>query len=291
MIACCIETCNGFSRPLRHWSNVLLLLCYAAWLQDQASQSLGTFTAEPESGSIPAKGSKTVTLNLQAVRLGRIQLPVYVRVAGSRNKPLQLVADAKAQGPWLEFALKPKAARAASSCESTIAGEASSITAVNAAASEAGALPAPAASGTLDGCSSSLSALHAEVSSASQLTSASGTKRKVGRKSKVPKEPVGPQWAAGASIKFDKVQVLQSHSQQLLLRNPTLIDAEVKLFVEGRDSVYEVRPAALRLQAIIWYCSTWCVVHAILCDDVQHRHKSTWFFSCSPCTTVSLAGL
>lgn len=215
------------------------LHCYTTvatmWpLQDQASQSLGTFSAEPESGTIPAKGSKVITLNLQATRLGRIQLPVYVRVAGSKNKPLQLVADAKAVGPWLDFAVKPKAARAASSsCGAPAAAEASDATATagaGEAAAAAGAMP-----GTLDG--GSLPALHAEVSSASQLTTAS---KAGGRKGKGPKEPAAPQWAAGASIKFDKVQVLQPHSQVLLLRNTTHIAADVKLFVEGRDSVFEV---------------------------------------------------
>lgn len=208
-------------------------------LQDQASQSLGTFSAVPESGTIPAKGSKVITLNLQAERLGRIQLPVYVRVAGSRNKPLQLVADAKAMGPWLDFAVKPKAARAAgSSCGApAAAAEASDATATagaGEAAAAGGAMP-----GTLDG--GSLPVLHAEVSSASQLTTAS---KAGGRKGKGPKEPAAPQWAAAASIKFDKVQVLHPHSQVLLLRNTTLIAADVKLFVEGRDSVFEVGTAA-----------------------------------------------
>jgi hypothetical protein len=209
-------------------------------LQDSASQSLGTFTAIPDSGSIPAKGSKTVTLTLQAARLGRIQLPVYIRVAGSRNKPLQLVADAKAMGPWLEFAVMPKAALAPAASSSTAgtASEAGGVAAVSADGTATGtsAIDGPAGS-TLDGGVSSLSALPAEASSSSHITSASGTKRRTGRKVKGPREP---QWAAAASISFNKVQVLQPHTQQLLLRNPTLIDSEVKLFVEGRDSVFEV---------------------------------------------------
>jgi hypothetical protein len=219
--------------------------CCCVPLQDQASQSLGTFSAVPESGTIPAKGSKVITLNLQAARLGRIQLPVYVRVAGSRNKPLQLVADAKAMGPWLDFAVKPKAARAASSScgapavAEAAAGDASASAGAAEAAAAAAAAAAGAAPGTLDG--GSLPALHSEVSSASQLTTVS---KAGGRKGKGPKEPAAPQWAAAASLKFEKVQVLQPHSQVLLLRNTTLIAADVKLFVEGRDSVFEVSTAA-----------------------------------------------
>jgi hypothetical protein len=221
--------------------------------QDQASQSLGTFTAEPDSGSIPAKGSKTVVLSLQAARLGRIQLPVYVRVAGSRNKPLQLVADAKAMGPWLEFAVAPAAAAAAAAGtpKDPAAGTAGDVGAAAAAsmdgaaassseavdASNAAALSA--ASVSLNG-GSSAAALAPEASSASQLTTASGTKRTAGRKGRGSKTPAAPHWAGAASIKFDKAQVLQAHTQQLLLRNPTLTDSEVKLFVEGRDSVFEV---------------------------------------------------
>lgn len=222
-------------------------------LQDQASQSLGNFTAVPAAGTIAAKGSKVVTLNLEASRLGRIQLPVYIRVAGSRNKPLQLVADAKAMGPWLEFAVVPAPALADSS---TLGPAADASSAGNILPEPSGAdlstagctsSTEPAAGATrLDaGCSSS-GALLAEASTASHMTSASGTNRRTGRKGKGPKAPAAPQWAAAASLNFDKVQVLQQHSQQLLLRNPMLIDSEVKLFVEGRGSVFEVgRPVLL----------------------------------------------
>lgn len=195
---------------------------------------------------------------MQAARLGRIQLPVYVRVAGSRNRPLQLVADAKAMGPWLELAVAPGAAPAAAPVAAAVAGGtpgdpaagiagevgagaaagADGAAASSSEAGGAGSTAAPAASVSLNG-GSSAAALAPEASSASQLTTASGTKR-AGRKGKGPKEPAAPQWAGVASIKFDKAQVLQPHMQQLLLRNPTLIDSEVKLFVEGRDSVFEV---------------------------------------------------
>jgi len=237
---------NGFLTEL------LVLNMYLP-LQDQASQSLGNFTAVPAAGTIAAKGSKVVTLNLEASRLGRIQLPVYIRVAGSRNKPLQLVADAKAMGPWLEFAVVPAPALVDSSTLGPAADASSAGTILpepsGADLSTAGGTSStePAAGATrLDaGCSSS-GALPAEASTASHMTSASGTSRRAGRKGKGPKAPAAPQWAAAASLSFDKVQVLQLHTQQLLLRNPTLIDSEVKLFVEGKGSVFEVgRPVLL----------------------------------------------
>lgn len=201
---------------------------YDCWLQDQASQSLGAFVAVPEAGTIAAKASKTVTLTLEASRLGRIQLPVYIRIAGSRNKPLQLVADAKALGPWLEFAV----ARAIeSAAQGSTDGSATPAVSCSGAATSLGLLDG-------GGSSTALAALAAESSSASQFTLASGAKRTTGAKAKGPK---GPQWGPSAAITFDKVQVLQPHAQKLLLRNPTLINSEVKLFVEGRDSVFEVR--------------------------------------------------
>lgn len=164
---------------------------------------------------------------------------------------MQLVADAKAMGPWLEFAVMPKAALAPAASSST-AGAASEAGGVGAASADGTAASTSAterpAGSTLDGGVSSLSAiqLQAEASSSSHVTSASGTKRRTGRKVKGPREP---QWAAAASISFNKVQVLQPHTQQLLLRNPTLIDSEVKLFVEGRDSVFEVRPGGDKCSA------------------------------------------
>lgn len=164
---------------------------------------------------------------------------------------MQLVADAKAMGPWLEFAVMPKAALAPAASSST-AGAASEAGGVGAASADGTAASTSATEGpagsTLDGGVSSLSAiqLQAEASSSSHVTSASGTKRRTGRKVKGPREP---QWAAAASISFNKVQVLQPHTQQLLLRNPTLIDSEVKLFVEGRDSVFEVRPGGDKCSA------------------------------------------
>jgi hypothetical protein len=229
------------------------------------------FTATPAAASIPARGQRTVSLQLEAGRLGRIQLPVYVKVAGSRNKPLQLVADAKAVGPWLELAVMPAPAAAVEAAAeppaAAVAGGGDTAEAAGAGSTcdgsgseSAGVLPSEAgsqqeqqeqdveassSSGGNAGSTAPAAAggLQAEASSASALTSittASGVRRKMGR-TRRKQEPAAPRWAGGAAIAFDKVQVLTPHSQQLLLRNPTLIDSEVKLFVEGRDSVFEVR--------------------------------------------------
>lgn len=48
--------------------------------QEQRSQGLATFTTATNSGLIPAKGTLDVEVTLQALRLGRIQLPLQVKV-------------------------------------------------------------------------------------------------------------------------------------------------------------------------------------------------------------------
>lgn len=48
--------------------------------QDKQSRGLATFTVEPTFGGIAAKGSALVEVTLCTNRLGRIQLPLGVRV-------------------------------------------------------------------------------------------------------------------------------------------------------------------------------------------------------------------
>jgi hydrocephalus-inducing protein len=71
--------------------------------QDSKSSVLGTYTAEPREAGIPAKGEQLVEFVLDVERLGRIQLPVTIKVAGSRSPPLQCTLDCFAMGPSLQF--------------------------------------------------------------------------------------------------------------------------------------------------------------------------------------------
>jgi hypothetical protein len=41
-------------------------------------------------------------------------------------------------------------------------------------------------------------------------------------------------------VAFNKVAVLQPHVQELRVRNPTVITAHAKLFIEGSNSVFDV---------------------------------------------------
>jgi hypothetical protein len=227
-------------------------------LQDQPSQSLGTFTATPAAATIPAKGSCTISLSFEAARLGRLQLPVFVRVAGSRNKPLQLIADATAVGPSLDFAVLPATnaaghaslARGASTGMQLLSADGSVAMQHPADAPEVGAAAASSDGGTLLAEASVVSRAASVTSTSGRAKaakrSAAGSKSKAGGKA----EPPPLEWTAAPAISFDKVQVLQQHVRELRLRNTTLIDADVKLFVEGRDSVFEVSVTPAMLLAI-----------------------------------------
>eukprot|EP00775_Hariotina_reticulata_P008964 gene8964-9139_t len=247
--------------------------------QDQQSQCLGLVTAAPAAATIPAKGLCTVSLSLQAFRLGRMQLPVFVRVAGSRNQPLQLIAEARGVGPSLQFAVAPPGP------DSTAAAAAAAGT-KPAAASTAGASNnpdnmasvgvdtaicfAPVEADSAAGDKAALSLLAAEPSVVSHSGSTSGARSR--SRAGVGSQPrslarAGQQhvleWTDGASINFKNVQVLQPHTQELRLRNATPIAAEAKLFVEGQDSVFEVEPR----EAVIPAGGELPVLVRVLLDD------------------------
>lgn len=75
--------------------------------QEPTSLGLATFSAEPSSGGIAAKGEQLVEVTLSTVTLGRVQIPVRVRTPGSRGKPLEFVIDARSVGPSLELGAEP----------------------------------------------------------------------------------------------------------------------------------------------------------------------------------------
>ncbi|KAG2489301.1 hypothetical protein HYH03_012133 [Edaphochlamys debaryana] len=71
--------------------------------QDPSSVGLATFTVEPSSGGIPARGEQVVELTLVTHTLGRIQIPVKVKALGSKAAPLEFIVNAKCVGPQLNF--------------------------------------------------------------------------------------------------------------------------------------------------------------------------------------------
>jgi len=225
-------------------------------LQDQQSQCLGLVTAGPAAATIPAKGLCTVSLSLQAFRLGRMQLPVFVRVAGSRNQPLQLIAEARGVGPSLQFAVAPPgsdttaavvAAAGTKLAAASTAGASNNADRMASVGVDTAICFAPLEADTAAGDKAALSLLAAEPSVVSHSGSTSGVRSKSraggGGQPRFPATSVQQQvleWTDGASINFKTVQVLQPHTRELKLRNTTPIAAEAKFFVEGQDSVFEV---------------------------------------------------
>lgn len=197
---------------------------------------------------------------------------MFVRIAGSRNKPLQIIADATAVGPSLNFAVLPVTRLSAlqstsGSTNATAVAADDHAAGIPPTASDDNASAGPASSSTLavlsqggvagpsstnsssDGSAGLLLAEASAASRAASVTStssrtraakrsatASGKGSKYGGKA----EPPPLEWTAAPAVLFDKVPVLQPQSRELRLRNTTLIDADVKLFIEGKDSVFEV---------------------------------------------------
>lgn len=206
---------------------------------------------------MPPKGQATVELTLRTLRLGRIQLPVAVCCAGSRAKPLAVVLNARSLGPRVDFAAasgtKGEAAvslvNEASSGGSGVGGGGSESSAV-----VPGAAPADAAvpgAPPLE-AGASVQSLGAPVSEAgaprrsraSPAPSAAARGRGCRDKGAPADAPPPPAWQPGAAISFGKVPVLATVARELRVRNPTVIPAQVKAFVESAGSVFEVRPPA-----------------------------------------------
>ena len=73
--------------------------------QSDQSKGLAEYDIEPKSGGIAAKGSQELYVTLATMRLGRIHLPVRIKIIGSQADPLELVIAAKSIGPALTFGL------------------------------------------------------------------------------------------------------------------------------------------------------------------------------------------
>eukprot|EP00898_Chlorokybus_atmophyticus_P005824 jgi/Chlat1/6242/Chrsp44S05765 len=71
--------------------------------QDEMSQGLAVYTADPPSGQVPALGQSDVTLTLATERLGGIRLPVGVSVGGMEGV-MEVILAARSTGPVLELA-------------------------------------------------------------------------------------------------------------------------------------------------------------------------------------------
>lgn len=71
--------------------------------QEASSTGLATYTVEPSSGGVPALGEQGFEVLLTTHTLGRVQLPLRVRVVGSKAPPLEFPIGARSMGPTLLF--------------------------------------------------------------------------------------------------------------------------------------------------------------------------------------------
>ena len=71
--------------------------------QDELSQGLALYAAEPGAGEIPAQGTRDIEITLATERLGSMNLLAFIRIAGSKAPPLELVIRAHSKGPRLTF--------------------------------------------------------------------------------------------------------------------------------------------------------------------------------------------
>eukprot|EP00951_Prasinocladus_malaysianus_P003894 scaffold27553_cov35-Prasinocladus_malaysianus.AAC.1 len=137
--------------------------------QDDKSAVLAQYKATPASAGIPAQGDHSIEFDLNAERLGRLQLPVRIKTVGSRMAPIDVTIECLAVGPSLLFRVEGH------------------------------------------------------------------------------DDPVDDM-KESAAVDFGKVQVLEDHSVVLTVYNPTLIAAEVKAFVEGKESMFEVDKRELTVE-------------------------------------------
>eukprot|EP00232_Nephroselmis_pyriformis_P008175 CAMPEP_0182895474 /NCGR_PEP_ID=MMETSP0034_2-20130328/25702_1 /TAXON_ID=156128 /ORGANISM="Nephroselmis pyriformis, Strain CCMP717" /LENGTH=2117 /DNA_ID=CAMNT_0025029307 /DNA_START=132 /DNA_END=6482 /DNA_ORIENTATION=- len=179
---------HEYEQTLRLRNDSKLPAKFEVMPQDEQSKGLAVYTAEPQSGGIPARGEVEVTFRLSTARLGRIQLPVKVKVVGSQYEPLELVIAALATGPNLHFGREP--------------------------------------------------------------------------------DKPEPGWAP--EIDFGRAEVLAEHSRTIYVTNASLVPAEFKCFVNGKDSSFsvDIREGTLQPQETI------PITIGVLMDETMQFHDS-----------------
>jgi hypothetical protein len=67
--------------------------------QDEVSQSTAIYSVEPSEGVVEADSSSTIKILFISKKLGPINLPVYFRIKGSDQPPLEVTLMANSSGP------------------------------------------------------------------------------------------------------------------------------------------------------------------------------------------------
>ncbi|KAK9824158.1 hypothetical protein WJX72_008157 [[Myrmecia] bisecta] len=98
---------HPYKQTLRLHNDSKLPAKFEIMEQDVQSRGLANFTSQPAAGSIAAMASQEVEVELCTSRLGRIQLPLKVKVLGSRKAPLECIIGAVSAGASLVFGEDP----------------------------------------------------------------------------------------------------------------------------------------------------------------------------------------
>lgn len=70
--------------------------------QDEHTEAVAAFEADEPRGTVPPESSTTIQITLACEKLGRINLPVHVRISGSEGPPLLATLQAMSVGPCVE---------------------------------------------------------------------------------------------------------------------------------------------------------------------------------------------
>ena len=188
--------------------------------QDELSQGLALYTAEPARGDIAAQGSQNIEFTLATERLGSMNLLAFIKIAGSKSAPLELVVRAHSMGPKLTFSCPTMQ-------QGIGAGDAhtTTTTATTAVASTSADAIDDVGTTTVGEPSSSSSA---------------------GVPTTQQQQQQQQQWTP--NIDFGRVTVLETTTIPLHVINHSLVPAKFKAFIGGKDSVFSVDVREGRLQ-------------------------------------------
>ncbi len=75
---------------------------YTVLPQDAHHTFVAAYRGTPNSGTVPARGTATVTVSFKAMQLGPISVPLHVKISGQNTPPLLIELEAQGSGPVIE---------------------------------------------------------------------------------------------------------------------------------------------------------------------------------------------
>jgi hypothetical protein len=209
---------------------------FSALPQPEQSQTLATYALEPSSGVVAPMSTQAVTLTLSTERLGVCHVPAAIKIGG-REDPLTVTVAANGVGPKLRFEKPVVIGRRVSTMRGGVRSERPSVSEVAGLGRSKEGRPVAADVAALSRSKEGQPLLD---KSASRRGSASGRSVDSSERSARRSEVVPVEKAWSPCIEFGKVEVLKEMRKTILLVNDSLIPAEFKAFVGGKDSPFAV---------------------------------------------------